>query len=130
LNSLQGGVTNMIYPSVKMMMRDHSVSGVIWVALGVNFPPNVVVDDILVSHVEIEESVMKEYSSFKEKLWNEIHGIKEGVFTQEGFRAYAQYNWANAEKMFSHLKDVDVFYVQDFQLLLTGTFIGPPLRPY
>jgi len=121
-----GGVTNMIYPSVKMMMRDHSVSGVIWVALGVNFPPNVVVDDILVSHVEIEESVMKEYSSFKEKLWNEIHGIKEGVFTQEGFRAYAQYNWANAEKMFSHLKDVDVFYVQDFQLLLTGTFIGPP----
>ncbi|MGC8644643.1 MAG: glycosyltransferase family 4 protein [Thermoplasmata archaeon] len=121
-----GGVTNMIYPSVRRMMSDGFLKSVIWVALGVNFPPNVIVDGILVSHVEIEESVLREYTSFKEKLWNEIHGISEGKFTQEGFRAYAQYNWANARRMFSYLKDVDIYYVQDFQLLLTGTFVGPP----
>ncbi|MEM3810175.1 MAG: hypothetical protein QXV40_02385, partial [Thermoplasmatales archaeon] len=41
-----GGVTNMIFPSVKKMMQDSSVSSVTWVALGVNSPPNVLVDNI------------------------------------------------------------------------------------
>ncbi|MEM4778122.1 MAG: glycosyltransferase family 4 protein [Thermoplasmatales archaeon] len=121
-----GGVTNMIFPSVKKMMQDSSVSSVTWVALGVNSPPNVLVDNILVSHVEVEEKILREYTWFKEKLWNEIHGVENGKFTTDGFKAYAHYNWVNASRMFDFIKDVDIFYIQDFQLLLTGTFIGPP----
>ncbi|MEM0128495.1 MAG: glycosyltransferase family 4 protein [Thermoplasmatales archaeon] len=121
-----GGVTNMIFPSVKKMIQNGSISNAVWVALGVNSPPNVIVDDILISHVEIEENVLREYTWFKENLWNEIHGISNGKFTTDGFRAYAHYNWINARKMFDYIKDADIFYIQDFQLLLTGTFIGPP----
>src|SRR5579875_2726874 len=34
-------------------------------------------------------------------------------------------NWLNSEELLRHISDSDVFYVQDFQLILTGHMIGP-----
>jgi glycosyltransferase involved in cell wall biosynthesis len=121
-----GGVTNMLYPSVKSMLRDGFLDQVIWVSLGINYPPRVLVDHVLISHVEVDERILRGYTSFKEGLWSELHGMGRGRFTQDGFHAYASYNWANATRMFEYIDDTDLFYVQDFQLLMTGTAIGPP----
>jgi glycosyltransferase involved in cell wall biosynthesis len=121
-----GGVTATIYPSVKKLMQQGFLTNVVWVSLGVNYPPRVITDGILISHVEIGERDLREYTTFKEGLWSEIHGLGNPGFTLNGFRAYARYNWANAERMFDHISDTDVFYVQDFQQLLTGSLIGPP----
>ncbi len=120
-----GGVTNMLYPSVKSMLEDGFMERVVWVSLGVNYPPRVSVGNLLISHVEVEENVLRNYTSFKEGLWSEIHGLSKAKFTQEEFKAYATYNWENSSKMFEYIKDTDLFYVQDFQLLMTGTEIGP-----
>jgi glycosyltransferase involved in cell wall biosynthesis len=121
-----GGVTATIFPSVKKLMQEGFLEKVVWVSLGVNYPPRVVTQGILISHVEIGERDLREYTSFKEGLWSEIHGLGSANLTLNGFRAYARYNWANAEKMFDYISETDVYYVQDFQQLVTGTLIGPP----
>lgn len=120
-----GGVTNMLYPAVKSMIDEGFLDKVIWVSLGINYPPTVSIGNLMISHVEVDERVMRNYTTFKEGLWSEIHGIGKAKFTQQEFNAYATYNWENANKMFEYIRDTDLFYVQDFQLLMTGTAIGP-----
>ncbi len=120
-----GGVTNMLYPAVNNMLTSGFLEKVVWVSLGVNYPPRLSTGNLTISHVEIEERVLRNYTTFKEGLWSEIHGIGKSKFKQDEFNAYAIYNWENAKKMFEYMSDTDLFYVQDFQLLMTGTFIGP-----
>ncbi|MCL5874713.1 MAG: glycosyltransferase family 4 protein [Candidatus Thermoplasmatota archaeon] len=120
-----GGVTNMLYPSVKSMLEDGFLERVVWVSLGINYPPSLSIGNLMISHVEIDENMLRNYTRFKEGLWSEIHGTGKTRFTQAEFNAYATYNWENAKKMFEYINDIDLFYVQDFQLLMTGTAIGP-----
>ena len=120
-----GGVTNMLYPSVKTMMEEGFLEKVVWVSLGVNYPPRLSMGNLTISHVEVDERVLRNYTGFKEGLWSEIHGSGRSKFTQEEFNAYATYNWQNSTKMFEYMRDVDLFYIQDFQLLMTGTAMGP-----
>jgi glycosyltransferase involved in cell wall biosynthesis len=121
-----GGVTAMVYPLVKKMVATGYLDKVVWVCLGVNYPKHVKVGDILVDHIEIPKETLQEYTAFKENLWSEIHGLPSGNITNQEFRGYARYNWANSEMLLSYRDDVDFFYVQDFQLLLTGGVIGAP----
>ncbi|MCL4447237.1 MAG: glycosyltransferase family 4 protein [Thermoplasmatales archaeon] len=120
-----GGVTNMLYPAVNSMLEDGFLEKVVWVSLGINYPPRLSKGNLMISHVEVDEKVLRNYTTFKEGLWSEIHGVGKVRFTQEEFNAYATYNWENAKRMFEYIRDIDLFYVQDFQLLVTGTFIGP-----
>ena len=122
-----GGVTRMIYPLLKKMLATKKLSMVNWVSLGVNYPPTLRVGDILVSHVEIPDDVLRSYTTFKENLWSQIHGTSstENIF-QADYEAFARYNWVNVDSMLKFWNDTDVFYIQDFQLLLTGGSIGPP----
>jgi glycosyltransferase involved in cell wall biosynthesis len=120
-----GGVTAMVYPLVRRLMSAKGFSKVVWVSLGVNYPPRVLVGDILVSHVEMDERVLRSYTVFKENLWSEIHGLSTRGKLYDGYTGYARYNWENARTLLDFLEEADVFYVQDFQLLLTGPMIGP-----
>ncbi|MFI5421330.1 MAG: glycosyltransferase family 1 protein, partial [Nitrososphaerales archaeon] len=121
-----GGVTAMVYPLLKRMLSLKYLSGATWVSLGVQYPPRVKAGNILVTHVEIPEKVLGEYTSFKENLWSQIHGLPGGNIFEKGYEAYATYNWVNAQVMLEHWREADVFYIQDFQLLPTGGVIGPP----
>ncbi|MDA4121530.1 MAG: glycosyltransferase family 4 protein [Thaumarchaeota archaeon] len=121
-----GGVTAMVYPLVKNMMSRKIASKVTWVSLGVNYPPRVQIGDILVSHIQIPEDVLLDYTAFKENLWLWIHGFPGELAFDRWYAAYSRYNWANAEKLLEVRNEADVFYVQDFQLLQTGGIIGPP----
>jgi glycosyltransferase involved in cell wall biosynthesis len=122
-----GGVTAMIYPLLKKMLHKHIVSKVNWVALGVKYPPKARVGEILVSHLEIPDRVLRNYTFFKENLWSQIHALsnEENIF-QSNYEGYARFNWLNADSMLEFWNETDVFYVQDFQLLMTGGLIGPP----
>ena len=121
-----GGVTAMVYPLVKKMMSLRYLDKVIWVCLGVDYPRRVKAGEVLVDHVEIPTDTLQEYAAFKENLWSEIHGLPSTDITNREFRGYARYNWVNSEALLEYRNDVDVYYVQDFQLLLTGGVIGPP----
>ena len=121
-----GGVTAMVYPLVKRMLKQKYLTEVTWVSLGVNYPPRIKIGDVMVNHVEVPEDTLRDYTAFKESLWSQIHGLPSEEISDRRYEGYARFNWANAEMLLKHWKDVDVFYVQDFQLLLTGGVIGPP----
>ncbi len=120
-----GGVTAMVYPMLKRLLQTGRVSKAYWVSLGVNFPPRVLMDGIIVSHVEIETGALKRYTAYKERLWNELHGLGEGKFEELDYFAYVKYNTSNVEKLLELVGDVDLFDIQDFQQLLVGGLIGP-----
>ncbi len=122
-----GGVTAMIYPLLKKMLSENVITKVNWVSLGVNYPPKVKVGDILVSNLEMPDEVLRNYTSFKENLWSQIHGLSntENIFEQD-YEGYVRFNWINADSMIEYWDQTDVFYIQDFQLLPTGGLIGPP----
>lgn len=121
-----GGVTAMVYPLLKRMLRQGYLSGASWVSLGVEYPPRLKFENIYVSHVEIPEEVLREYTTFKEELWAQIHGLSSSSLFDKGYEAYARFNEVNADAMLQHWQDTDIFYIQDFQLLISGALIGPP----
>ena len=119
-----GGVTAMVLPMLEEMSKSGAVSDPRWVCLGVNYPPNVRMGSINVSHVELDEGGLRSYSAFKEVLWSTIHGTGAKPSTKDEYLGYVTYNWVNARKLLEYTANVDVFFIQDFQLLLTGQMIG------
>src|SRR5579862_2318036 len=107
-----GGVTAMVYPLLKRMLKLGYLSGATWVSLGVEYPPRLKVGDIFVSHVEIPEQVLREYTGFKEELWAQIHGLSSSNIFEKGYEAYAWFNWVNSEAMLHHWRETDIFYIQ------------------
>ena len=79
----------MVYPLLKRMLTLKYLSGATWVSLGVQYPPRVKAGNILVTHVEIPEKVLGEYTTFKENLWSHIHGLGGGNIFEKGYEAYA-----------------------------------------
>ncbi|MEM0321932.1 MAG: glycosyltransferase family 4 protein [Thermoprotei archaeon] len=120
-----GGVTAMVYPLIRNLLNEGYFSSAYWVSLGVDYPPNIRVDNILLSHVELEDKYRRDYASFKERLWAEIHGFGEHDFLLPGYSAYVHYNSVNAQKLLEYVGKVDLFEVEDFQQLLVGQLIGP-----
>lgn len=120
-----GGVTAMVYPLLKSLMAEGYVSEAYWVSLGVNYPPHVVANGVLISHVELEDRFRRGYASFKEKLWAEIHGFGAHSVPLDEYAAYVHYNALVAQRLLELAERVDLFEVEDFQQMLVGQLIGP-----
>ena len=119
-----GGVTSMVLPLLASLSKSKFSKDPAWISLGVNYPPRVRLDDITISHVELDEDHLRAYASFKDSFWFLIHGLGERKFTKEEYLGYVRYNWANAEKLFQYVGEADIFFIQDFQLIQTGQLIG------
>ena len=119
-----GGVTAMVIPLLANMSKSGFARDPAWISLGVNYPPRVRVDDLVITHVELDKEHLRGYAAFKDSFWSIIHGVEEPPFTKAEYLGYVHYNWANAEKLFHFVGDADVFFIQDFQLLQTGQLIG------
>ncbi|MDG6942340.1 MAG: glycosyltransferase family 4 protein [Nitrososphaerota archaeon] len=119
-----GGVTAMVLPLLSRLSRDGLARDSIWISLGIKYPPRVRLDGVLISHVELGERHLRDYGSFKEEFWSVIHGLGGRPFNRKEYLGYVHYNWANTEKIFHYVGDVDIFYIHDFQLIQTGQLIG------
>ena len=118
-----GGVPKMVYPLQKLMIEQGLVSDAQWLSLNTIGPERVVVDKILIHNLTLEHRYIAPYARFKERIWAEIHNIERKPIGTAEFASYARYNWLCAEKMFK-LLPMDIFYIHDFQQLLTGNMIG------
>ena len=119
-----GGVTAMVVPMLAQLSKSRFSKDPIWISLGVNYPPTVRLNDVTISHVELDEDHLRKYASFKDSFWLLIHGLGGHQFSKDEYLGYVHYNWANAEKLFHYVGDADVFFIQDFQLIQTGQLIG------
>ncbi len=119
-----GGVPVMVYPLLKKMMGEGLASSPHWISLNPNAPERVVVDGIAIHSISLEPKELGSYGRSKERIWQETHDLDITSQDLRDFVDYAKYNWLCTEKMFEILKDVDIFYVHDFQQLQVGAMIG------
>ncbi len=120
-----GGVTAMVYPVLKRMVKEGIIYEPSWVSLGPNAPSQVFLDGMMLYNVSLEDRDIHLYSSFKEGIWQEIHGLSQMQIRPSEYEAYTRYNWATAQVLFKLLPEVDLFWIHDFQQLQIGNLIGP-----
>jgi glycosyltransferase involved in cell wall biosynthesis len=130
-----GGVTRMVYPLVRRLLRDKVLSEAHWVALNPHAPPSVRMGGMTLHNVSIGGDRMAGYGKVKEAIWGRIHEIDaaehhDDLFWSDAFSEYAFYNRQTAEliRRLDAEHDFDAFYVHDFQQMPVGHMLGT-LKP-
>lgn len=120
-----GGVTTMLRPAVKQMIDQGIIDKPTWVSLGPGSPERIDAGIASLYNVWLEREQLSLYANFKEGIWNEIHGLGTLSFKAQEYEAYVGYNWLCTKIMLEMLKNVDLFWIHDFQQLHVGNLIGP-----
>jgi len=98
-----------------------------WVSLGsADLPREFETDEgYTVETVSLEPELRLRYVRFKDAVWRSFHG-PWGLepFASDDYRAFVDYNHRTAQQLLRHREAYDVFYVNDFQLLLVGGLVG------
>ena len=131
-----GGVTRIVYPLLRRMIREGLVSEAHWISLNPSGPLTVEADRITLHHVSLGQARMEGYGKVKEVIWGAVHGTgdqrsnPELMFWSEQFPEYAFYNRLCAELLgrLDAEHDFDLFYIHDFQLLPLGRMLST-LKP-
>jgi glycosyltransferase involved in cell wall biosynthesis len=130
-----GGVTRMVYPLVRRLLKERVLDGAHWVALNPHAPATVRLGGLTLHNVALESDRMPGYGLVKEAIWGRIHQLDVGeerddLFWTEAFSEYAYYNRITAEliQRLDRELDFDAFYVHDFQQLAVGHMLGT-LKP-
>jgi glycosyltransferase involved in cell wall biosynthesis len=130
-----GGVTRMVYPLVRRLLRKRVLEDAHWVALNPRAPGTVRVDGVTLHNVAIDGRRMAGYGEVKEAIWGRVHEIDASdphsdLFWTEAFAEYSYYNRRTAEliRKLDAAHDFDVFYIHDFQQMPVGQMLGT-LKP-
>ncbi|MFQ6129402.1 MAG: glycosyltransferase family 4 protein [Candidatus Hadarchaeaceae archaeon] len=125
-----GGVTGMVAPLLQRMYKDEKIRTPHWVAINPMGPEMALFGGIVLHRIEMEPHEMAGYGYFKEAMWKNVHGLEQTWVPCRQFADYALFNWLYAKKMMDLHSEIefDLFYVHDFQLLLTGSMTGPSAR--
>lgn len=122
-----GGVTRLL-PSLFQNLEE---KGIIrkphWISLNPLGPETAISENSTLHNVSLGPHESVRYGRFKEAFWKNVHGIEQSMIPKRDFPGYVSYNWKTAKKMLDlHVEnDFDLFYVHDFQLLPTGSMLGP-----
>jgi glycosyltransferase involved in cell wall biosynthesis len=130
-----GGVTRMVYPLVRRLLKEKVIDEAHWVALNPHAPPTARLGAMTLHNVSIDRERMAGYGKVKEAIWGRIHEIDaaehhDDLFWTEAFSEYAFYNRVTAEliQRLDQQYDFDAFYVHDFQQMPVGHMLGT-LKP-
>jgi glycosyltransferase involved in cell wall biosynthesis len=130
-----GGVTRMVYPLVRRLLKQKVLSEAHWIALNPHGPRTIRLGDLTLHNVTVDSERMAGYGKVKEVIWSRIHEIDaaehhDDLFWTEAFSEYAYYNRITAEliRRLDEEHDFDVFYIHDFQQMPVGHMIGT-LKP-
>jgi glycosyltransferase involved in cell wall biosynthesis len=119
-----GGVVQVVLPLVRYMLDHDTVDRIFWLSLSPLGPRRIVWNRITLLGVSLGPPELRAYTRAKEKVWNLIHGLPTPPMDDVDFAAFARYNWESANSMYQLAREVDLFYVHDFQQMMTGTMIG------
>lgn len=119
-----GGVVQVVLPLLRKLLDEGQLDHAYWLSLMPQGPTRYEYAGIEMIGVSLGAEELRAYTQAKEKLWNLIHGLPTRPLDKEDFVAFARYNWECTRRMFELAEDVDLFYVHDFQQLMTGSMIG------
>jgi glycosyltransferase involved in cell wall biosynthesis len=130
-----GGVTRMVYPLLRRLLKGGVLAGAHWVSLNSVGPREVLADGLTLENVALDPLRMGGYAKTKEAIWTTVHGLEappaiDELFWSEEFSEYAFYNRVTAERMrkLDREVDFDAFYIHDFQQMPVGQMLGS-LKP-
>jgi len=125
-----GGVTGMVAPLLQRMYKEEKIRTPHWVAINPMGPEMTSFGGIVLHRIEMEPHELTGYGYFKEAMWKNVHGLEQTWVPRKQFADYALFNWRYAKKMMDLHSEIefDLFYMHDFQLLLTGSMTGPAAR--
>lgn len=121
-----GGVVPMMRALLRVGVGSWIAPRPRWVAMGgQGFPAQILTDEgYYLDTVPMPSDRRELYGRFKESVWRSFHGPGLPEFVPAEYRAFVQYNWATADHLMQHLGSYDLFYINDFQLVLCGAMIG------
>ena len=120
-----GGVTAMVYPFLKKMKNAGIAENALWVSLSPGAPTALRGEGIDYINIDLDRVDAEGYVRFKDRLWNEIHGLETLSFIPREYSSFNKYSWSTADVMLQTLGKYDFYYIHDFQQLLVGNFVGP-----
>jgi glycosyltransferase involved in cell wall biosynthesis len=130
-----GGVTRMVYPLVRRLLREGFLREAHWVSLNPRAPPEMHFGATTLHSIALEEGRMAGYGRVKEAIWGRVHETDPGephddLFWSEAFSEYHYYNRITSEliRELDAKHDFDVFYVHDFQQMPVGHMLDT-LKP-
>ncbi len=120
-----GGVTRMVFPLMKRMIRDGLVENPHWISMNPIGPERASAEGITLDHIQLVKGRMGGYGHAKETMWKTLHGIQKELkpvelfLWQDEFIDYTHYNRLCSELAMKLDKenDFDIFYIHDFQQL-------------
>jgi glycosyltransferase involved in cell wall biosynthesis len=122
-----GGVVPMMRALLRVSQGRWVAPNARWVSMGSSDLPEEFATDegYTVETVPLEPEIRERYVRFKDAVWRSFHG-PWGLepFASDDYRAYVEYNHRTAQRLLGHRETYDVFYVNDFQLLLVGGLVG------
>ncbi|HYK93737.1 MAG TPA: glycosyltransferase family 4 protein [Thermoplasmata archaeon] len=122
-----GGVIPMMRALLRAGMGSWIRRPARWIALGTPALPKEVATDegYIFESVTISEPERRRYSRFKEAIWRSFHGPRGFAPSDRDYPGFLAYTYHTADRLLSEVADHDLFYVNDFQQILTGGLIGP-----
>jgi glycosyltransferase involved in cell wall biosynthesis len=122
-----GGVVPMMRALLRVSQGRWVAPNPLWVSLGSeDLPASFHTDEgYRVETVSLEPAVRAKYVRFKDAVWRSFHG-PWGLepFASGDYRAYVDFNHRAAQHLLGHRDAYDLFFVNDFQLLLVGGLVG------
>jgi len=118
-----GGVAPTVFSMLRELINQGFISNARWVSLNPNAPSEVLYEGIQIYNIQLPSQYILRYTSFKEGIWREFHGLGKMEAKVEEYKAFVTYNWLCAQKMLELLPSVDLFWVHDFQQLQVGSFL-------
>ena len=121
-----GGVAPMVKAQLDEFEKERKIRHATWISLNPNAPRNIILSKTLnMASIRMEDENSRDYVSFKEKLWNNMHNIKTMDFTIREYLGYFRYNSKLARIMLQDYESMDLFEIHDFQQILLGSMLGP-----
>ncbi len=121
-----GGVSNMERVLIREFIKDNFAKKIYWFSLNPNAPDIINIDKyIRIINLKPYSKYLRNYTEFKEILWNNIHSISSEEFSVDSYLGYLNHNWIFTKKILENAGNFDIYYIHDFQQLMMGSMIGP-----
>ncbi len=121
-----GGVSPMVRSELGRLVKAGEVSRAVWFSLNPGAPRTIeLTGRIHVVNISLDQEDSRQYTAFKQEVWNNVHNISSAGFGAEEYMGYFGYNSKLAKTMLQHSETADLFEIHDFQQLLLGAMLGP-----
>src|SRR5437667_614225 len=72
-----GGVTRMVFPLVRRMLKQGTLDEAHWISLNPSGPETIIADGVVLHSISLEKERLTSYGKVKETIWGAAHGLNE-----------------------------------------------------